>query len=211
MSNYFQIVQSGSRKDAHLIDSMHKLRYEIFHNELKWSTGLRIIENREFDEYDKPGTTYIVRVNNDNEVDASCRLIPTDSPYMIADYYSHFITKMPIPKEKNIWEISRFCASKEARIATQGKITGQIIASAIEYGIVMDIKNYVALATDTVLPVIKRIAGWDPTPLGERMKTPDDHSYSVLYTVNRSMLQKIQTKNNISDYLLFDLDEKVAA
>ncbi len=159
----------------------------------------------EFDQYDCPNTFYIVHVDPSGDVDATCRLNPTNKPYMIAEHYPEFIENVPLPHSESVWEISRFCASEQARRESNGRITGQLIAAAIEFGLTQHITNYVALATDTVLPVIRRLAGWDPTPLGQRRATPDDFAYSVLYTVSHDMLESIRRKNNINGYLLFDV------
>jgi N-acyl-L-homoserine lactone synthetase len=181
---------------------MHHLRCEVFHRELKWTTGLNVIGEMEFDEYDQPYSHYIVHLNSHGEVDATCRLLPTSMPYMIADHYPEFVENIPLPNTNEIWEISRFCASEAARKQSGGKIVGQLVAAAIEFGLTRGVKNYVALATDNVIPVIKRVAGWDPQPLGPRKKTPDDFAYSVIYTVSTEMLDAVKKKNKISASLL---------
>lgn len=205
MTYSFKLIEANDRENEHLLRSMHRLRKTVFYDELKWSVGLNIINDMEFDEYDRPGTKYIVRINEEGEVDATCRIIPTDTPYMIADHYPEFIDKIPMPNTNYIWEMSRFCASQEARKSSKGKVPGEIIAAAIEFGLVNNIKNYVALATDTVVPVIQRIVGWDPQKLSERKKTPDDYSYAVIYTVSLEMLIKIRTKNNVQGTLLIEV------
>ena len=205
MSNDFRLIQANSLENSTILASMHSLRCQVFHHELHWTTGLNITDGKEFDQYDQLDTTYIVRIDANGDVDASCRLIPTSKPYMIAEHYPEFVEKIPIPHYDDIWEISRFCASEKARKDSKGRITGQLIAAAIEFGLTRNIKNYVALATDSIVPVIRRIAGWDPRVLGERRGTPNDFSYSVLYTVSPEMLKSVRQKNNINGYLLFDV------
>ena len=204
MSKGFRLLRGNYLKDSALLADMHILRHQIFKEELGWTVGLQEILGMEFDEYDRPDTIYIVHLNEKGRVDAACRLISTLRPYMIADHYKEFVTKIALPKTNKVWEISRFCASSSARILSNGKISGQLIAAAIEFGIVNGIQNYIALATDTILPVIRRYSGWDPTPVGEKNKTPDDDAYSVLYTVNHEILKKIRQKNFIETFLLFE-------
>ena len=204
MSNKFHVIDAKNREHYDLLTSMHKLRYEVFHKELKWTTGLSIVRDMEFDDYDLIETKYIVRVDEKGQVDAACRIIPTNYPYMLKEHYPEFIETIPVPNSPEIWEISRFCASMDARKSSHGHITGQLIAALIEFGLSENIQNYIALATDTVVPIIRRIAGWDPKPLGSRMKTPDDHAYSVIYTVSEEMLQKIRTKHSITAESVFE-------
>lgn len=204
MSNNFRLIRGNDEINSGLLASMHTLRHEVFHNELKWSYGLRLFANMEFDEYDRPDTYYIVRTNDEGVVDATCRLIPTTTRYMIADHYPDSVAKIPLPQSEKIWEMSRFCASIDARVNSKGKITAQLIAAAIEFGLIHNIENYIALATDHVLPIIRRFGGWDPTPVGDLKKTPDDHAYSVIYTVSEPMLDRVRQKCGITHPLLPD-------
>ena len=203
----FRVLQANSEEDADLLASMHHLRWGVFHKELKWSVGLRICNCMEFDEYDTDGTFYIVRVNEKNKVDATCRLMPTTKPYMLDEHYSHFIETEPPPHNDEVWEFSRTCAHPEARSNTDGKITAQLIAAAVEFGLVRGVKNYISLTTDTLYPMLKRMVGWDPMLLGEKKPTPDDISYPLKYTVSYSMLEQLRKKNKIGGPLLYSFDE----
>lgn len=202
MSNIFMVIKGGQPQYYDLLASMHKLRWEVFKNELQWSAGLNTIRKMEYDEYDLPNVDYIVRLTPDGDVDATCRLMPTSGPYMIADHYADFIKDIPLPRSKKIWEISRFCASTSARTESNGRVTGELIAAAIEFGMAHGVQNYIALASDYVLPVVRRLGGWDPKPLGDRKATPDDHAYSVIYSVDKDMLNNVRIKNKISRTLL---------
>ena len=202
----FKLIKANTEENVDLLASMHNLRWNVFHKELKWSKGLRLYNCMEFDEYDNDGAYYIVRVNERNKVDATCRLMPTSKPYMLADHYPEFIEREPIPKTDDVWEFSRTCASEEARISSGGKITAQLIAAAIEFGLVKNIKSYISLTTDTLYPMLKRAVGWDPQPLGQKRATPDDESYSLKYTVSYEMLEQIRKRNKIEGPLIFQFN-----
>lgn len=204
----FRVLQANSEEDADLLASMHHLRWGIFHKQLRWSVGLRVYNCMEFDEYDTDGTHYIVRVNDrTNKVDATCRLMPTSKPYMLNEHYSHFIENEPVPHTDDVWEFSRTCAHPEAAKSTNGKITAQLIASAVEFGLVKGVKNYISLTTDTLYPMLKRMVGWDPKMLGDKKPTPDDVSYPLKYTVSYDMLLRLRDKNKIESPLLYSFDE----
>jgi acyl homoserine lactone synthase len=178
-------------------ESILKLRYDVFVTELKWHGGLNIYGNSEMDQYDTFNATYLYSIDENNEVNATCRLIPTTKPYMLNEIYPHSISNIQIPCTDKIWEISRFCASVDLRHKTKNKITALIVAAIIEFGLKNNIQNYIALATDSILPVIRRFAGWDPTPIGELIATPDDNSYAIIYTVSNAMLNQVKMKAGI--------------
>jgi len=207
--HYFKLIKANNEADADLLASMHKLRWDVFHKELNWSVGLKTHNCMEFDEYDADGVLYIVRINGKNKVDAMCRLMPTTMPYMLEEHYSHFVSYEPVPKDATVWEISRTCASQEARKNSNGTATAQIIAAAIEFGLANNIKQYVSLTTATVYSVLRRYVGWDSTPLGEKLATADDVSYSLKHTVSQEMLDRICQKNNFLTPFLFDFDENL--
>lgn len=209
----FKVIKYGSAEYEGVSGSMHHLRWQVFHNELKWTEGLIINDEKESDIYDAPGAYYIVRINGAGEVDATCRLIPTNVDYMLADHYAHFITEQNVPNSPLIWEISRACVSETAKAqAARNKepnVISQLIVGAIEFGLVQDIKHYISLTTDTLYPFLHRVVGWDSKPLGPKMKTPDDVSYSLIHTVSYDRLQVIRKKNGISLPLIYDFDENI--
>lgn len=209
MSYLFQAITANDEKNVNILASMHHLRWTVFHQELRWSVGLHNYNCMEFDDYDQPYATYIVRTNPDNEVDACCRLIPTDRPYMLAERYPEFIETMDIPKSPQVWEATRFAATNEARKQSQGKIMAQMIASMIEFGLQNDITNYISLTTDNVAPILKK-SGWDSRPVGQKRPTPDDNAYALIHTVSEEMLHRVREKNSLPVNLLSNIREITA-
>lgn len=203
----FQVIEAGDQNKALILDSMHRLRCDVFHKELKWSVGLDIIDDMEFDEYDRPGTYYIVRINPDGVVDATCRLMSTHASYMIKDHYPEFVQYEEVPSSRDVWEISRTCVSEESR--KDGRAMAQIICAAIEFGLVKGFKNYVSLTTDKLYPMLLRTVGWDPKLLGPKLPTPDDMSYSLKYSVTLEILEHLRQKNKIFMPLVFSFDDHI--
>jgi acyl homoserine lactone synthase len=198
----FKIANAHKPQNAFLMDSAHRLRFEVFFKELKWTAGLQIADNREYDEYDQPYAWYILHANANGEVDAMCRLIPTTEPYMIADHYAGFVETRPLPRQDDIWELSRFCVSLNGRIETSPRLLICLIAAAIEFGLKNGIGNYIALAEHRMLAPVIRYGGWDPNPLGPVKPTPNDESKVVLYTVSHEMLDSVRKKNGIEGPML---------
>lgn len=203
----FKVLQANSEVDADLLASMHQLRYQVFHKELKWKAGLQIYNCMEFDEFDQDDWSYyIVRINNvTHKVDEACRLRPTTKPYMLKEHYAHFVETEPLPQSDQEWEITRTYTHPEAR--TNGKAIAQLLTASVEFGLVKGVKNYVSLTTDHLLPMLERGIGWDPHKLGDKKPTPDDVSYALKYTVSYPMLQRMRQRNKIEKPLLYDFDE----
>lgn len=207
MSRGFQLISAQDLQKSELLAQMHDLRRRVFQEELKWTVGFDVINDFEVDEYDQPHAYYILHINDKGEVDATCRLISTQHAYMLADYYADFVQDIALPRTDQVWEITRFCASAEVRQTSRGRIVGELVAAVIEFGLIHGIKNYVALATDKIIPVIERMAGWDPQPIGPKKVTPDDEAYAIIYTVSEDMLARVRQKNKITGSL-FNMEMK---
>ena len=205
MGNFFCILEANDEGRAELLASMHHLRWQVFHQELQWTEGLMIRNCMEFDQYDCAYAKYIVRINPYSQVDACCRLIPTDKPYMLAEHYPHFIQTQPIPHDARIWEISRVAVSKTLREQTRSRILPQLIAAMLEYGLASGIDSFVSLTTDHLVPALES-AGWDSAPLGKKGSTPNDKCYALIQTVSADMLMRIRPLHSIPGQLLHELD-----
>ncbi|PWG78859.1 acyl-homoserine-lactone synthase [Pararcticibacter amylolyticus] len=207
MSN-FRLIRANDESQVEILASMHHLRWEVFSKELKWTVGLQTFNCMEHDIYDKDGSVYIVRVNDELKVDACCRLMPTSRPYMLGEHYSHFIMHEPIPNSDRIWEISRTCASQEARRGSTS-ITAQLIAASIEFGLTNKIESFISLTSTRLYPILKRVVGWDSCCLGNAMITnfeDNNESYALKHPVSYEALKIIRNKNHFSEPFLFDVD-----
>lgn len=176
---------------------MLKLRYNVFVKELQWTEGLIIHDEMETDQYDNNNAIYIFSKTEEGEVNACCRLISTELPYMLHEIYPQSISTIEPPKCNTIWEITRFCTSQAIRRETKQKIMAMMIGSVIEFGLKNGITNYISLSTDSILPVIRRYADWDPTPIGKLINTPDDKSFAIILTVSETMLQQAYKKAGV--------------
>ena len=213
----FKVLEANTSDHPDLIASMHKLRYDIFHKELQWSVGLDLQDDQEKDQYDRPGTFYIVRVNTHGDVDATCRLMPTNKPYMLQEHYPRFISKEPIPESSDVWEISRSAASIQARKETP-KILSELLTATIEFGLANDIKRFVSLTTvdkllhaqekkPNLFRMLTAVIGWDSKPMGELLDTPDDKSYALAHSVSFEMLEHFRKRHHFDKPFLYDFEQ----
>ena len=112
------------------IHSMYRLRYRVFHERLSWE--VKVSEGREFDEFDDDQAVYVLGINDaTGEVDASWRLRPTTTPYMLKDTFPQLLDR-PAPESKMVWEVSRFAVVNtpyaEPGAGTFGDLTRDLVA-----------------------------------------------------------------------------------
>jgi acyl homoserine lactone synthase len=87
----------------------HRLRRKIFVERLGWD--LRCAGDLEYDSFDTPAAHYVVAIDDDDQVCAVSRLLPTTAPYMIQQLWPDW-PEAGCPRSDAIWEASRFgCAA----------------------------------------------------------------------------------------------------
>jgi acyl homoserine lactone synthase len=94
---------------APLLDSMYRLRSEIFHDRLDWD--VRVENGREHDWFDLIGPHYLVAHDGASRALGCSRLLPTTGPNMLRDVFPFLLDGVPPPTSPGIWEVSRFAIS----------------------------------------------------------------------------------------------------
>jgi acyl homoserine lactone synthase len=112
---------------ATLLDSMYRLRCEIFHQRLGWE--VRVENGREHDWFDLIGPHYLVAHDGAAAALGCCRLLPTQGPNMLRDIFPMLLDGAPAPAGTDIWEVSRFAISP--RCAGDGFGFGEVPASML--------------------------------------------------------------------------------
>jgi N-acyl-L-homoserine lactone synthetase len=203
---FYNITSKDVDTHTGLFASMHHLRWKMFYQNLGWRYGLNSVNGFEFDAYDDENAQHIVMVDNANKVQASCRLIPTTSPYMIADHCSDFVSDIEMPHTSKIWEISRFTCASNVPGFKGLSLPGHLAAAIIEFGISNNITQFIAWTTTDVKAMITR-AGWDPSPVGEIRNTLEGKpSVICLYSSNKEALERMRSKHGIDAPLLYSTD-----
>jgi acyl homoserine lactone synthase len=107
---------------ASLLDSMYRLRREVFHERLQWA--VRVENGREYDWFDLIGPRYVVAHDGASKALGCCRLLPTLGPNMLRDIFPELLDGAVAPAGASIWEISRFAI--DSRLADSGYGFGTI-------------------------------------------------------------------------------------
>ena len=96
---------------AHLLDSMYRLRSDVFHQRLGWD--VRVENGREHDWFDLIGPHYLVAHDGEQKALGCSRLLPTLGPNMLRDIFPFLLDGAPPPSSPVTWEVSRFAVSSE--------------------------------------------------------------------------------------------------
>jgi acyl homoserine lactone synthase len=94
---------------AHLLDSMYRLRSDVFHRRLGWE--VRVENGREHDWFDLIGPHYLVAHDSAMNALGCTRLLPTLGPNMLRDIFPFLLDGAPPPSSPTTWEVSRFAIS----------------------------------------------------------------------------------------------------
>lgn len=94
---------------APLLDSMYRLRSDVFHHRLEWE--VRVENGREHDWFDLIGPHYLVAHDGASNALGCSRLLPTLGPNMLRDIFPFLLDGAPPPTSPTAWEVSRFAIS----------------------------------------------------------------------------------------------------
>ncbi len=73
-------------KFPELIDAMHRLRKQVFHDRLRWEVP--ISGDWEIDAFDEEDPLYVLSLDSKGMLQGSLRLLPTTGPNMLRDVFS---------------------------------------------------------------------------------------------------------------------------
>lgn len=127
-----------------------RLRWDVIVNE----------SDEELDQYDRPGTIYVIATDEFKQHVASMRLRPTALNTMAVEHFgdlwpSHI-------KDSRVWEVTRFVSNKRAR-----GMVRKLAFSSHAFCLTMGVKALLGVYGSRMERVYRRI-GWDPRRIGVR-------------------------------------------
>lgn len=125
------IEEWNAGEHASLLDDMFRLRARIFGGKLGWAVTVR--DGQERDRFDQEGPVYIVHTDQDGRVNASCRLLPTTGPTLLAETFADTLPAAAFITAPSVWECTRFCvdygaAGAQPKLETL-RAAGEIVAA----------------------------------------------------------------------------------
>lgn len=130
------------------LEQIHRLRHETFVERLDWEVdSSNGIERDRFDELD---AVHIAVCSTSGQVDGCWRALPTLGSYMLEDVFPELLQGEAAPKEKTIWEISRFAVRKgssEVSKGYMGKLTIDMVRSFWDFAQEFGVAAYVTVTS----------------------------------------------------------------
>ena len=143
-----QVFAAYSRHEnlnPHDIDSIHRLRYQTFRERLQWD--IPTVNEREHDHYDDLHPVFVL-VRDEQKVLACCRLLPTTGSYMLRNTFPELLAGQGAPVADDVWEISRFAVTKEARAGLRfTALPAALIRETARFALANGIREYVFVTT----------------------------------------------------------------
>lgn len=143
--------------------NMFRERKRVFIDLLKWEVPV-LAERFEVDQFDGIHTTYLVLADPDGTHLGSMRLLPSQAPNILNSIFPH-LCETELPAAPDIWEISRFCLSRDLRASERLVVRNQLISVAVIYALQHGITSYCCVADMRWFSQILSF-GWRCLPLG---------------------------------------------
>ena len=158
------MIHVVSASNRHLyepqIESMYRLRHDVFVGERKWADLARP-DGREIDDYDNIDTVYCLAMEGDRIVGGH-RLYPTTKPNMLGTAFAHLAAVRGVPADPAVWEWSRYFVVRDRR---DGALNLQLMAAVQELCLDEGITEVSAVMETWWLPRFQQ-SGFTVRPLG---------------------------------------------
>src|SRR5581483_298080 len=102
------VLQGRQRQQfSYHFDQLFRLRHQVFVRERGWSLP-SAQEGREIDQYDVDDAVYFFDLDDNDVIQGSVRMTPTDRYSLLADYFPHLIENGAAPRSSAIYEATRY-------------------------------------------------------------------------------------------------------
>jgi acyl homoserine lactone synthase len=142
-----------------IVRSTHRLRYRAFVQRMGWSVPRW--NGMEYDQYDNLTTVYLVWRDTAGDVRGTCRLAPTDRPYMLKDLWPHMVTRIPLPESPYIFEASRLCVDHLLPADTRRQIISELVCAYQQIGLLNHLDYMVGVMPPNIWQHVFGKSGWD--------------------------------------------------
>ncbi len=157
------VTSENKQKFEKQLLSMFEERKLVFVDLLKWD--LTITDGRfEIDQFDDEFAIYLLASHEDGSHLGSMRLLRTDRPHILGNFFSHLSDK-PIPTGPDTLEVTRLCLSPQLRAVERRYVRNQLISALTDYALTNCIHTLTGVARTSWLAQIQRM-GWRCETLG---------------------------------------------
>ncbi|MGH8809927.1 MAG: acyl-homoserine-lactone synthase [Noviherbaspirillum sp.] len=128
-----QTILGRSREFSPTLETaLAEYRHRIFIERLGWP--LPVENGMERDQFDHLDTLYVVAREPNGEICGCARLLPTTEPYLLSEVFRHLLAGAPVPRTRDVWELSRFAAASTDPNSTvdAASNTRNLLAAAVK-------------------------------------------------------------------------------
>jgi N-acyl-L-homoserine lactone synthetase len=200
-----QLVQGAyPGENSDIIDKMFRLRAKVFNDRLGWD--VKVSDDREKDQFDELNPLYVVETDEQRNVLASLRLLPTTGPHMLSDVFSELMEPEDIIRSPRVLESSRFAADTELLghlpngLST---VTGKLLCALLETARAAGV-DFVVSVYDVRMERILRRAGCSFERLCRPKRIGDVMTVAGLCETAMSITDEIRARNNLSGSIFAD-------
>ena len=197
------VIDADNRKEyADTLEQSFIVRHRVFVEQKGW-LDLRKPDGRETDQFDTDAAIHMVWLDDDGNVVAGSRLLPTTEPHLLSEIFPHLATVYDIPRSPKIFEWTRFYVD-HGNMANVGEcnLSSHIMCGVLQYCLDHEITHLSAVAEALWLSRFLRW-GWKPEALG----LPQDYSgqkiVGLVVKVSEEALEKTARATRVSNTILY--------
>lgn len=201
------VLISGENKSKHtdLIDKMHRLRKEIFHDQLGWKVN--VSGDWEIDHYDALHPLYVLSLDEENNLRGALRLLPTTGLNMLNDTFPELLPDGKRIESPLIWESSRFTipttGDRRRDFARMSEATAELGLAMNEIGKQVGLTHIVTVY-DAIMHRMLKMANCAGEPLGEPKIIGGVLTYAVIYEIGDELEQRLRLVSGTQSVILPD-------
>jgi acyl-homoserine lactone synthase len=192
------IDQTNRHRFIRTLDLHFRLRHEIFVKERGWKDFDRdgVYEK---DQYDNDNATYLISVDERENVVGSFRLYPTALPHMLSEQFPAMIDGAVL-RRIDILEMTRLAICRTQR-GTQTYF--ELFLALQEYCLEQGFSGATTLVRTHRIPVVQK-AGMNIIPLGLSREIGGEMCTAALLEVSEEVLQRMRKIAGISGTVMED-------
>lgn len=178
------------------LDEMFRLRYDVFIEERGWNLDCEAPYER--DQFDNDDAIYFLYFENDREIAATFRILPTTRPHLMSEVFSYLCPE-GVPVGERIFEATRAAVRKNYR--KDGIAWQSMMAGIYEYCLLSNIDELTAIF-DLPVFLARLKSGVDFRALGPPTEVDGDMCIACYRPVTIEGLQAIRQQLDLKGPML---------
>lgn len=190
------VIEGNSHKHAEHLAAVYALRHKIFCTQKSWVPTNK--EQQDVDAYDCLNPVHFIHLDDEDEVDGCCRIVPTTGPNMLRDIFPELMGGHPMPCAESMWEISRFAVDTERlddSYTMISDVTSELLITLFTYALKKEISRIVAV-TDTAFERVLRRAGLYTTRYAPPRKYHNCEAVAGYAVVSEETIQQLKERRD---------------